>query len=178
MFRGQFLFLPELCRSVWFSVGCLMQNWSVTHSNIRLYSTLWQALPNLPRTWSLAHLAQVRPILESWNFSCFGPTQSNCCFIVRAGKTVTMVEAIKQIEKKEAACHILACAPSNSAADLLCKKILEHVDKHSVFRMYASSRDPQMVPVELKVSVALFHARCLAQGGCVFSSKTTNHQTD
>ncbi|KAM4610171.1 putative helicase mov-10-B.1 [Polymixia lowei] len=67
------------------------------------------------------------------------------------GKTVTVVEAIKQIEKTQATCHILACAPSNSAADLLCKKIVEHVDMHKVFRMYASSRDPRCVPVELRV---------------------------
>uniref|UniRef100_A0A671X225 RNA helicase n=1 Tax=Sparus aurata TaxID=8175 RepID=A0A671X225_SPAAU len=66
------------------------------------------------------------------------------------GKTVTVVEAIKQIEKNQASCHILACAPSNSAADLLCKKILDHVDEHKVFRMYASSRDPNLVPEEFK----------------------------
>ncbi|KAK5863608.1 hypothetical protein PBY51_000629 [Eleginops maclovinus] len=66
------------------------------------------------------------------------------------GKTVTVVEAIKQIEKTQASCHILACAPSNSAADLLCKKILLHVDERKVFRMYASSRDPDYVPDEVK----------------------------
>uniref|UniRef100_A0A671WXE7 RNA helicase n=1 Tax=Sparus aurata TaxID=8175 RepID=A0A671WXE7_SPAAU len=69
------------------------------------------------------------------------------------GKTVTVVEAIKQIEKNQASCHILACAPSNSAADLLCKKILDHVDEHKVFRMYASSRDPNLVPEEFKTRV-------------------------
>ncbi|XP_067448390.1 putative helicase mov-10-B.2 [Thunnus thynnus] len=66
------------------------------------------------------------------------------------GKTVTLVEAIKQIEKTQTSCHILACAPSNSAADLLCKKILDHVDEHKVYRMYASSRDPKYVPEQLK----------------------------
>uniref|UniRef100_A0A671X1J2 RNA helicase n=1 Tax=Sparus aurata TaxID=8175 RepID=A0A671X1J2_SPAAU len=71
------------------------------------------------------------------------------------GKTVTVVEAIKQIEKNQASCHILACAPSNSAADLLCKKILDHVDEHKVFRMYASSRDPNLVPEEFKTRVCL-----------------------
>lgn len=75
------------------------------------------------------------------------------------GKTVTLVEAIKQIEKSQASCNILACAPSNSAADLLCRKILEHVDEHKVHRMYASSRDPKYVPEELKVS-----------GGCLLIS--------
>ncbi|TKS77630.1 putative helicase mov-10-B.2 [Collichthys lucidus] len=66
------------------------------------------------------------------------------------GKTVTLVEAIKQIEKSQPSCHILACAPSNSAADLLCKKILDHVDKCKVYRMYATSRDPEYLPEELK----------------------------
>ncbi|XP_043967053.1 putative helicase mov-10-B.1 [Gambusia affinis] len=66
------------------------------------------------------------------------------------GKTVTLVEAIKQIEKTQTFCHILACAPSNSAADLLCSKIREHVDEHKVYRMYASSRDPKLVPEHLK----------------------------
>jgi len=65
---------------------------------------------------------------------------------------VTLVEAIKQIEKADPMCHILACAPSNSAADLLCSKIMEHVDHHKVYRMYASSRDPKFVPVNLTVS--------------------------
>lgn len=68
------------------------------------------------------------------------------------------MEAIKQIEKKQASCHILACAPSNSAADLLCKKILDHVDEYKVFRMYASSREPKVVPEELKVSAGTFYA--------------------
>ncbi|KAM4571551.1 putative helicase mov-10-B.1 [Fundulus diaphanus] len=66
------------------------------------------------------------------------------------GKTVTLVEAIKQIEKTQKFCHILACAPSNSAVDLLCTKICEHVDVHKVYRVYASSRDPNLVPEHLK----------------------------
>ncbi|XP_067087810.1 putative helicase mov-10-B.2 [Osmerus mordax] len=65
------------------------------------------------------------------------------------GKTVTVVEAIKQLVKTNSFNHILACAPSNSAADLLCKRIVEHVDKRLVLRMYASSRNPWDVPAEL-----------------------------
>ncbi|XP_068603628.1 putative helicase mov-10-B.2 [Brachionichthys hirsutus] len=72
------------------------------------------------------------------------------------GKTVTLVEAIKQIEKSQASCRILACAPSNSAADLLCDKILDHVDEHNVFRMYACSRSPNDVPNRLKACSNLF----------------------
>lgn len=73
------------------------------------------------------------------------------------GKTVTAVEAIKQIEKTQASCHILACAPLNIAADLLCTKILEHVDSHKVYRMYATSWDPKKVPEDLKVCVPVLH---------------------
>ncbi|KAM4610009.1 putative helicase mov-10-B.1 [Polymixia lowei] len=53
------------------------------------------------------------------------------------GKTVTVVEAIKQIVKEQASCRILACAPSNSAADLLWKGIRDNVE--NVFRLYALS---------------------------------------
>ena len=70
------------------------------------------------------------------------------------------MEAIKQIEKTQESCHILACAPSNSAADLLCSKIISHVDKCKVYRMYATSRDPNTVPDDLKVSEGYF-CNCL-----------------
>ncbi|XP_041952750.1 putative helicase mov-10-B.1 isoform X2 [Alosa sapidissima] len=63
------------------------------------------------------------------------------------GKTVTVVEAIKQLYDSPSCSHILACAPSNSAADLLCEKILEHADQHQVYRLYASSRDPRFIPL-------------------------------
>uniref|UniRef100_A0AAY4B6J4 RNA helicase n=1 Tax=Denticeps clupeoides TaxID=299321 RepID=A0AAY4B6J4_9TELE len=66
------------------------------------------------------------------------------------GKTVTIVEAIKQLERTLTSTHILACAPSNSASDLLCEKVLEHVDPHKVYRLYASSRDPKTIPEALK----------------------------
>lgn len=74
-------------------------------------------------------------------------------FFVISGKTVTLVEAIKQVDKLQKECRILACGPSNSAADLLCTRILQgHGNKSKVYRMYANSRDPQCVPEDLKVS--------------------------
>ena len=36
--------------------------------------------------------------------------------------------------------YILACSPENSAADLLAERLLPHVDKGDLFRIYASSR--------------------------------------
>ncbi|TRY89114.1 hypothetical protein DNTS_011152 [Danionella cerebrum] len=65
------------------------------------------------------------------------------------GKTVTVVEAVKQVHKSEAQTHILACAPSNSACDLLCERLLEHVDAHHIYRLCAPSRDPRTVPQKL-----------------------------
>ncbi|XP_051985600.1 putative helicase mov-10-B.1 [Xyrauchen texanus] len=65
------------------------------------------------------------------------------------GKTVTLVEAIKQVNKSVANAHILACAPSNSACDLLCERLLGYVDAHRLYRLYAPSRDPLTVPQKL-----------------------------
>ncbi|KAG7228300.1 hypothetical protein INR49_009164 [Caranx melampygus] len=100
----------------------------------------WQLERNLEQYQAVQHI--VAGSSKPAPYLVFGPPGT--------GKTVTLVEAIKQIEKTQASCHILACAPSNSAADLLCKKILEHVDHHKVYRMYANSRDPKCVPEELK----------------------------
>ena len=52
--------------------------------------------------------------------------------------------------------YILACAPENSAADLLAERLLPHVDKGKLFRMYAASRPWDFVPPKLKVKT--FHS--------------------
>ncbi|KAM9147737.1 helicase MOV-10 [Pangshura tecta] len=66
------------------------------------------------------------------------------------GKTVTVVEAIKQVVTCIKDSHVLACAPSNSASDLLCQRLLKHLDKGSIYRINASSRDYRQVPEEIK----------------------------
>uniref|UniRef100_A0A8B9REV3 RNA helicase n=1 Tax=Astyanax mexicanus TaxID=7994 RepID=A0A8B9REV3_ASTMX len=50
--------------------------------------------------------------------------------------------SLSQVEKCIPGARILACAPSNSAADQLCEKLLPHVDSHKVYRIYALSRSP------------------------------------
>ncbi|XP_066519855.1 putative helicase mov-10-B.1 isoform X2 [Hoplias malabaricus] len=65
------------------------------------------------------------------------------------GKTVTLVETIKQVHKSDAGAHVLACAPSNSACDLLCERLLRYVDAHCLYRLCASSRDPRTMPRKL-----------------------------
>ena len=49
---------------------------------------------------------------------------------------------------------ILACAPENSAADLLAERLLAHVGKGKLFRMYAASRPWDFIPRKLKVKVS------------------------
>ncbi|KAJ1138600.1 hypothetical protein NDU88_004981 [Pleurodeles waltl] len=66
------------------------------------------------------------------------------------GKTVTLVEAIKQVLERIPTSHVLACAPSNSAADLLCERLMKHRDKKDLYRINASSRDFRLIPEAIK----------------------------
>ncbi|XP_021121333.1 putative helicase MOV-10 isoform X3 [Heterocephalus glaber] len=65
------------------------------------------------------------------------------------GKTITLVEAIKQVVKHLPKAHILACTPSNSSADLLCQRLRVHLPS-SIYRLLAPSRDIRMVPEDIK----------------------------
>jgi helicase MOV-10 len=58
------------------------------------------------------------------------------------------VEAILQILKHNPNAHILACAPSNSAADLIALR-LNILGPEQLFRFYAPSRPSASVPREL-----------------------------
>ncbi|XP_015240104.1 PREDICTED: putative helicase mov-10-B.1 [Cyprinodon variegatus] len=66
------------------------------------------------------------------------------------GKSVTLVEVIKQIVKTQD-CNILVCAPSNSVTDHLCKKILEeNIVPRQVFRLYSLSYNANKIPESVK----------------------------
>uniref|UniRef100_A0A669CCT7 RNA helicase n=1 Tax=Oreochromis niloticus TaxID=8128 RepID=A0A669CCT7_ORENI len=54
------------------------------------------------------------------------------------GKTITVVEAINQVSKADPSAHILACAPSNSACDLLCERLKVNMDSHQIYRVLRS----------------------------------------
>ncbi|NXO67527.1 SDE3 helicase, partial [Phainopepla nitens] len=66
------------------------------------------------------------------------------------GKTVTMVEAIKQVWTCFKNARILACAPSNSAADLLCQCLIKDIAPQNVYRLIASSRSYREVPTDIR----------------------------
>ncbi|KAF9260599.1 P-loop containing nucleoside triphosphate hydrolase protein [Marasmius fiardii PR-910] len=73
-------------------------------------------------------------------FVLFGPPGT--------GKTVTMVEAIRQILDGRPGARVLACAPSNSAADLIAQRLMA-LGEDVLFRAYAPSRHKEQVPLEL-----------------------------
>ncbi|NXL30886.1 SDE3 helicase, partial [Glaucidium brasilianum] len=66
------------------------------------------------------------------------------------GKTVTLVEAIKQVWTCFKDARILACAPSNSATDLLCQRLIKDIAPRYIYRLVANSRSYQEVPADIR----------------------------
>lgn len=66
------------------------------------------------------------------------------------GKTVTVVEAIRQILDQNPSARILACAPSNSAANIIAERLIVALNKDELFRFYAPSRYKDQVPHSLR----------------------------
>lgn len=66
------------------------------------------------------------------------------------GKTVTIVEGIRQLLRQNPRARILACAPSNSAADLIAEKLAGVMSPDELFRFYAPSRQKDTTSSKLK----------------------------
>jgi helicase MOV-10 len=62
---------------------------------------------------------------------------------------VTIVEAIKQILHYNPSACVLACAPSNAAADVIALRLSGLLSNQELFRFYAPSRDRVTVPPAL-----------------------------
>ncbi|KAG1738706.1 RNA helicase [Suillus lakei] len=80
--------------------------------------------------------------LSSAPFAVFGPPGT--------GKTITIVEAMKQLLKHKPNTRILATAPSNSAADIIASRLASTLGPDELFRLYAPSRHFDQVPDELQ----------------------------
>lgn len=68
----------------------------------------------------------------------------------RPGSCFPLCLSPPQVVKHLPDAHILACAPSNSGADLLCQRLRVHLPS-SIYRLLAPSRDIRMVPEDIKV---------------------------
>ncbi|KAK9460409.1 P-loop containing nucleoside triphosphate hydrolase protein [Lipomyces oligophaga] len=65
------------------------------------------------------------------------------------GKTRTIVEATIQLIKSNPDCHILLCAPSDSAADTLALRLRHNMSNQDLFRLNNDRRSFAEVPMEL-----------------------------
>ncbi|XP_056414270.1 helicase MOV-10 [Hyla sarda] len=121
-----------------FPTGSHQQSPTVNIDTLRLYD---QKLENNQEQF-MAVKQVVSGLSRPAPYLIFGPPGT--------GKTVTMVEAIKQVVKNIPDSHILACAPSNSASDLICERLMKHIDRRQIYRIMASSRDYRFVPETIK----------------------------
>ncbi|KAI9061625.1 P-loop containing nucleoside triphosphate hydrolase protein [Trametes sanguinea] len=110
---------------------------SAAQAPLTLFNALISTNPaQLQAVKSIQHLRE-----GSAPFIVFGPPGT--------GKTVTIVEAILQILHRQPGARILACAPSNSAADLIAQRLKDHLSSLELFRCNAVFRERLTLPEEL-----------------------------
>ena len=110
-----------------------------------------------------AQLQAIASILElpaaSPPFCVFGPYVFSTQLVLKlshspsrpgTGKTVTIVEAIRQLLRQNPLTRILACAPSNSAADIIAEKLATVMSPDELFRFYAPSRPKEATSSKLE----------------------------
>ncbi|KAG8870410.1 hypothetical protein FRB97_009799 [Tulasnella sp. 331] len=95
---------------------------------------------NAPQWLAVCSIANLRP--GAVPFVVFGPPGT--------GKTVTIIESMRQILHRSSTARILACAPSNSAADILAERLASTLSKRELFRMNAPSRLKETLPLRLR----------------------------
>ncbi|KAG8913246.1 hypothetical protein FRC01_004650, partial [Tulasnella sp. 417] len=98
-----------------------------------------QIATNKPQWLAVTAIAELGP--GAVPFVVFGPPGT--------GKTVVLVEAIRQILDNQPDAKILACAPSNSAADIIAERLARVLPKRELFRMNAPTRQKENYPANL-----------------------------
>ncbi|KDQ06708.1 hypothetical protein BOTBODRAFT_244447 [Botryobasidium botryosum FD-172 SS1] len=96
---------------------------------------------NLPQAQAVASI--ITQPTGSAPFIVFGPPGT--------GKTVTIVEAMLQVLHRNPNARLLACAPSNSAADIIAERLIDsgELTDRQLFRLVASSRRRQHISPKL-----------------------------
>ena len=126
---------PHLMRTLYPSQDGLATEFSLPE--VRCYNRNIEENPQ--------QLAAVQHILAGSSGLCpylvFGPPGT--------GKTVTLVEGIKQLVRQGGNVKILASAPSNTAADLITDRLLGHLNKRDVLRIHAVSRVVSSIPARV-----------------------------
>lgn len=105
---------------------------------IKVFNSLIQS--NQPQLLAVKSIVNQTP--GSPPFVVFGPPGT--------GKTITIVEAILQLLRTNSQARILACAPSNSAADLIAERLSAGLNTEQLFRLVAPSRSSNQVPDAVK----------------------------
>ncbi|KIO33700.1 hypothetical protein M407DRAFT_229531 [Tulasnella calospora MUT 4182] len=98
-----------------------------------------QIATNPPQWLAVTAIAELSP--GAVPFVVFGPPGT--------GKTVVLVEAIRQVLTNQPDAKILACAPSNSAADIIAERLGRFLSKRELFRMNAPTRNKDTIPTKL-----------------------------
>lgn len=165
-FKEQFLkkFVPNMKLSISFTVNryplrlqhrALTLLESCSMSSLMFPNKYSNSSPTSIQSW-FNHLIETNKEQQSAVCNivsgCFFPSPYIVFGPPGTGKTVTVVESILQLWKHWPGVHILACTPSNSAADVLTMRLLKHMPKNSIFRIYADCWSGDSIPEVIKPS--------------------------
>ncbi|KAF9057240.1 RNA helicase [Panaeolus papilionaceus] len=115
----------------------LLQSQMMKRVSLRVFNPL--IAKNEPQVQAVRAMLTMPP--GSLPLIIFGPPGT--------GKTITIIEGIKQILSSNPNARILACAPSNSAADIIANRLMDFLEPDEMFRFYTPSRMKSQVPLKL-----------------------------
>lgn len=76
------------------------------------------------------------------------------------GKTITLIEIIREVFQQNRSVKILACAPSDAAADVLCLRLAKYFSTTQLFRLNWWQRLIASVPIEILNYCHLHNENC------------------